>query len=286
MVLREQLKHYILRQIIFRIDFIGLFETDIEKYLIEVRDMLINYGAKDFSTRIENVVDLQMQMNFDAEKDLQNPFSVQRTSTNNVYTFKNIENNYVVEISKTFLSLTVDVNHGYKGFNVYHSLLLELLTKLTEVSKLFKGTRIGLRKKNICYINKLENVHNYFKDGVFEVGKPLNDGDAYNCKSANWFSLYEKDSFKVNYIRNLQEGIISDEHEENQTTYQTVLDIDVYIDDVSSVIRVMNSKDCINEIIHQQNNITFETYINSLNKDFVEKLKCNEFNDEEIKGVM
>ena len=156
--LRKEIKHNFLKQIMFRMDFKGLLENDVENSVSEVRQLLYENGLVDLNTRTENQMDLQVKIDLNLPEE--NPFSVRNISTDTVYVFKSNDQNEIIEISRTFLTLTVTVDQVYSGFDKYVELLVKFIIALKTKSPFFKVMRIGLRKINLCYVDDLNTYQN------------------------------------------------------------------------------------------------------------------------------
>ena len=126
--LRKEIKHNFLKQIMFRMDFKGLLENDVENSVSEVRQFLYENGLVDLNTRTENQMDLQVKIDLNLPEE--NPFSVRNISTDTVYVFKSNDQNEIIEISRTFLTLTVTVDQVYSGFDKYVELLVKFIIAL------------------------------------------------------------------------------------------------------------------------------------------------------------
>lgn len=85
-LLRNQIKHHFLNQIIFRLDYEGLLEKDVEECVFNLRQKFYAAGFTHMNRRTEN---------------------------------------QVIELSKNFFTLTIEVDKEYKTFDKYISLLAE-----------------------------------------------------------------------------------------------------------------------------------------------------------------
>jgi hypothetical protein len=85
-LLRNQIKHHFLNQIIFRLDYEGLLEKDVEECVFNLRQKFYGAGFAHMNRRAEN---------------------------------------QVIELSKNFFTLTIEVDKEYKTFDKYISLLAE-----------------------------------------------------------------------------------------------------------------------------------------------------------------
>lgn len=278
---RENFKHFLLKKIIFRIDYRGLLDSDIENYVANVREELRTFGFIDYFTRIEDADEmLRMSPTFEQEK--QDYCSEQCSGPSRLYTFKSENRMNEVVIRSNYLMMKIKVNEDYSGFSIYEELLIRLINELKNTSSFFKSVRIGLRKQNLCYFTSLEKIKKCFARGTFEADNAI-FGESFDYKSSNMFTLFKKDNYKINYIRNIQEGMLSDNEGVDRKGYQAVLDIDVYCDDLNVLSQLLSGN--TNEMLDTQNEIAFELYSKSLSEEFARQLMNDSIEDEEIIGV-
>ena len=277
--LRKEIKHNFLKQIMFRMDFKGLLENDVENSVSEVRQFLYENGLVDLNTRTENQMDLQVKIDLNLPEE--NPFSVRNISTDTVYVFKSNDQNEIIEISRTFLTLTVTVDQVYSGFDKYVELLVKFIIALKTKSPFFKVMRIGLRKINLCYVDDLNTLSEYFVTGAFNISETLGCMKGLTGKASNLLTILEKEPFQINYVRNLQEGMIVINGDQVRV-YQAIIDVDVYCDSIRDIEILLKNEDSVREMLIQQNTTAFVCYVNSLTESFIKKLTEKEFNDKHI----
>ena len=70
------------------------------------------------------------------------------------------------------------------------------------------------------------------------------------------------------------------------TTYQIVLDVDVFKEGNREILPLLIDVENIKSILETQNTIEFEIFIKSLNDEFITELKQDVFKDSAIKGVI
>lgn len=284
MNIRQELKHNFLKQIIYRVDYKGLLDADIESCIKTLQKLLFDSGLTTFDTRTENRMDFQLKTTLQIPDE--SPLSVTNSSTNMVFVFQSDNRKKMLEISKNFLVLTIITDDTYTSFDEYLKLLVTTIETLKSSSVYFKALRIGLRKINLCFIENLADITNYFKSGAINITDTLNCIKDCDCKASNTVTILEKDGFQINYLRDLQEGITISENQEQRTIYQVVIDIDVFSDDIKKIHEMIRNEAKIEETLKHQNSLAFNYYINSLTDDFINKLKQNTFNDPKIKEVI
>lgn len=72
--MRSEIKHNFLKQLIFRLDYEGILEADVEKCVLDLRQKIYEAGFVNMDTRTENQFDLQLKMDLNIPD--QNQFSI------------------------------------------------------------------------------------------------------------------------------------------------------------------------------------------------------------------
>lgn len=280
--LRSEIKHNFLKQIMFRLDYEGTMEADISEGVLALRQDFFDAGFVNMNERTENQVDVQLKMNLNIPDE--NSFSVNNTNKNLVYSFSS-PNNEMLELSKNFFTLTINIDKIYESFDKYIELLAKTIDKVRSTSPYFRALRMGLRKINICYLDNLDDLAVYFTKGAFNIDDIVLQFTDCKCIASNMVTILMKEGYRVNYIRNLQEGVRQLEDGKERTAYQVVLDVDVYKEGHQEIAPSLSNKEDIRDMLTKQNTIEFEIFIKSLKKEFIEELKKDTFADERIRGV-
>ena len=105
-----------------------------------------------------------------------------------------------------------------------------------------------------------------------------------SCKASEMHTVFEKEQFLINYVRNLQEGRMMI-NRNPLVVYQVVLDIEAYCNDVKKCELLFKDKEVIQKTITSQNELVFDCYVNSLSEDFKINLTEVNFQDNNIVGV-
>lgn len=279
---RTEIQHNFLKQIIFRVDFDGIFDADIEKCLLELREDIYSVGFHNMDKRLENHMDFQIKVDLNIPDE--NRLSINNKMQNTVFRFSS-GNQEVLELSKSFFTLTVDVDNKYKTFDKYINILSIVLEKIINISPFFRILRMGLRKINVCFLNDLKDIPLFFTNATFNIGDVLDQFDVCSSIASNMVNLLVKDEYQINFIRNIQEGVMQQSDETEQLVYQVAIDVDVFEDNSEHIQNIIKSKDSIENALIKQNSIAFEMYIKSLNESFIELLKKDDFDCDKIKGV-
>ena len=80
---RLDIKHNFLKQLLFRLDYDGILEQDVEACVLKLRDKLHSIGFVNFGNRVENQVDLQVKMDLNIPN--QNEFSISNTNKSLIF---------------------------------------------------------------------------------------------------------------------------------------------------------------------------------------------------------
>lgn len=286
MVSRSEIKHNFLKQIIFRLDYKGIMDTDVNSCVSSLREKLVGNGFSDFSVRTENHIDFQVKMELNIPVEDQNPFYIQNTSSDQVFSFKSEDEKNLFEISKSFMTLTICVDEKYDGFDPYLHLLVSIIDSIKNTSPFFKVIRIGLRKINLCFIENLNDISKYFKKGAFSINETMECMTGLTCKASNTTTILEQEPYQINYIRNIQAGIMQIDNGKDKVIYQLALDCDVFCDDIRKNMELLSEEKVIRDTLITQNTVAYNCYINSLTEEFIEKLTMPIFDDTEIKDVI
>ncbi len=278
----NKLIHSFLKKIIFRFDYNGLIDNDVETSMIPLREQLVSFGFTNYTKRFENQYDMEVRLELNIPNE--NKFMINNYSQNEVHQFKT-ENDEVLEISKTFLSLSIDLaEKSAIPFSKYIDVLANTIDILKKSTPFFKAIRIGLRKINICFINDISLIDRYFTSSCYNCDEVSKQLSSYQMKAANMVSLLEKNDYKINYVRNIQEGSMQI-NDEFTDVYQLVLDIDVYKDNHLSIMEWLKDKESISKMLNEKNDIIYDIFIRSLTDCFVEELKAKDFINTNIIGV-
>lgn len=262
--IRRGLKNNFLKTLIFRVDFSGMMDVDVEDFIKKIRSQLIEAGYVTFQEEygiIDNIL---------------NPDNIPMNSeTAKVYVF-NAPTGKQVKISKTFIIFEINMEKNETLFSNYVPLISYTLDELKKLEYV-KFYKIGLKKVNACILLNKEVLNNYFKNNVLYRFKD----DSPTTQVADEFNLK---GYRVNYNRRFQEGKITDDSGD-KPGYQVILVIDSFLEGyeiLGEKINIMN----VSEILRELNDIIFEIYISSLTNDFINKLSQDNYLDNNMKGVI
>ena len=260
--IRNGLKNNFLKTLIFRVDFSGMMDVDVEDFIKVIRPQLINAGY------------ITLQEEYGISDNILNLDNIQTNNeTAKVYVF-NSSTGKQIKISKTFIIFEINMEQNKTLFSNYVPLISYTLNELKKLQYV-KFYKIGLKKVNVCILLNKKILNNYFKNNVlyrFREDSPI-------TQVADEFLLR---GYKVNYNRRFQEGKITDDSGD-KPGYQIILVIDSFLEGYEILGEKITITD-VSEILKELNNIIFEIYISSLTNKFISELSKDNYFDNNMKG--
>lgn len=222
---REQLKKNIMKNIIFRIDYQGIIDSeDIIKSFKEQ----FKGSFKNFQTTFHSKVDFEINNIEDISDTLSIP--IKEIEKQEIYRFTQNtfgKDQLILDISKYFTTFTV-ICQEYEGINEYLSFFSKFIDFLFDCNDFLKIKKIGLRKigGKIYFDNK--DIHKDFEQKYFN----FNFTDtSYNSIRNRYVDVLQYDDTNpiINYVRSFETGIYhNNETDEKSNAFQVLLDIDGY----------------------------------------------------------
>lgn len=262
---REDLKTNFLKQSIIRLDYDRLFEKDTEKFIELIYPYLISKEYKMNSNTLSNV---NLNINIDDFNNMTNDIN---TNAEKYTSFINKEGNIIVEITKEYIVMNIFYNK-FENFEEFSEIFEEMSEKLKNIRIGFSFNRIGIRKINVLALKDISNINCYLEEPTFNFTKLINGEKATNFIVKDSIESFIINDYKINKKVNVTKGNMIVENKEEQELYQIILDIDVYNDDMKE----NNIK------LSKMNDELFEIYKDSLKSDFLNKMKIQNYENEEI----
>ena len=135
-------------------------------------------------------------------------------------------------------------------------------------------------------MDNIADLSTYFSRAAFNIDDVVNQFSDYGCAASNMVTILSKDDYQINYVRNIQEGVMQQEDGSQNPTYQIVIDIDVYKEGNKEILALLSDKQNVENNLKLQNTIEFEVFIKSLNNELIELLKQDSFQNNAIRGVI
>lgn len=126
----------------------------------------------------------------------------------------------------------------------------------------------------------------YFTKAAFNANDVIEQFSEYDYIASNMVTILSKDNYQANYVRNIQEGMVQQEDGNQKTTYQIVIDVDVFKEGNREILPMLSDEQIIKNTLQIQNTIEFEIFIKSLSDKLIQALKQEVFQDDVIRGVV
>lgn len=263
---RKDLKSNFLKTTILRLDYDYLFEEDIEQIVKKLNTFLIQKDYKMNSKTLNEVTIGFDMLKFNSD-DI--PININKKSQEQVSSFINKDGNIIIDITRNFSTMTINYQYN-KSFDDIIVVFNEIIKQVKDVRENISLNRIGLRKNNIYFMEDIEVINKYFEESLFDFNNAFKKKDTLIRQQAE---KYKKSKYLVNQNSEIQIGKYRDSQtKEEKNIYRILLDIDVYDERLDD-----------NEIdLNEMNLIVFEIYKANLKEYFLEMLKKENFESEEI----
>lgn len=245
-IARTDLHFNFLKSVIFRIDFQGVFEPEMEKILTLVKPLVKSKGFSRYLRKKNN----EIQINVGDLETPESPLS-KLVKSQEIHSFINEDRGYVLDLSSSFVCLNIN-STAYTPFEDYCAIISEIANIYKENIDFISVNRVGIRKINVCMLEKKERINEFFSSDYFGYFNAIQNT---NTVSSNRKDIFVIDVYKVNLSCNIEQGLA-----ENRTLYKVSLDADIYVDDVSVIEKGIN--------FGVMNDILFDVYVSSLTEKF------------------
>ena len=153
--IRNKIQNNFLKNLIFRIDFSGMMDADVETFIQKIRPQLLK---RDYVTLREEYGN-NINFNVLAPDNIQT-----NTETTKTYVF-NSKQGKELKISKSFVIFEINMERNETLFSNYIPLISIILDELKNLQYV-QFNRIGLRKVNVCLLLNKKYLNDYFKQNV------------------------------------------------------------------------------------------------------------------------
>ncbi len=267
---RNDFNFNFLKTIIIRFDYSGLSENELEKSIVQIKELLCQ-GKYKYNRMYKKLrSEIQIQLNdpdmIDDEARMGN------NSFQQVYVFENETNGIQLILSTDYVMVLIE-KKKYVNFENYGKVLQEVVKLLADTITFFYPVRFGLRKINQCILEDIQDLNNYFSSDYFKFFSLGSDSNMQIFQAKDCFDI---DEYKVNYQRAIIRGKM-----ENKSAYQVLIDSEIYLRDAELILEILKDFDRMKTM----NEILFEIYLESITSEFIEKLKKKEFHDDKIMEV-
>ncbi|PKL80296.1 MAG: hypothetical protein CVV25_04655 [Ignavibacteriae bacterium HGW-Ignavibacteriae-4] len=228
LIRRKQLKKNMMKNVIFRIDYQGIINSEdiIKSFKDNFKDKF-----KIFQTTFHSKIDFDINNIEDISDTLSIP--IKEIQKQEIYrftdnTFGNDE--LTLDISKYFTVLTVNCQE-YEGIDEYLDFFSSFIDFLFENSEYLQIKRIGLRKiGGEIYFDEKE-IYRDFEQKYFNFNFIDTPYNSFRSRHIDVLKLDDKSPI-INYVRSFEAGNYHD-NETNiyKSAFQVLLDIDAYYSD-------------------------------------------------------
>lgn len=254
---RSELKKNFLKEIIMRLDFQGVLQTEMEKVLLEVKPYLKEKSFTRYNEKINN------QAVFEG-------LTIKETSSQIVYSFMNENLGYTMDLSTTSIILSVH-SAGYSPFEDYSDIFCHVVNVYKDKIDFFTVKRFGFRKVNFCFIKELCDISKYFEKKYYGIEEPIKDLD---IASVNRMSKLSDGKRNVNLRYQIEQGVI-----DQDSYFKITLDSDIYSNDDVVITGILEDNNELTRI----NDTLFKVFCGAITDEFAAVLSGE--NDELPEGL-
>ncbi len=250
---REDFKFNFLKNIIMRLDFEGVFKTELEKVLPAVKPLLKDNGFSRYEKKTAGQIEISVKSEDATFSALKRPDAIE------AHGFINYDRGYELVVSEKFIYLAVG-SSKYIPFEEYSSIFVNVVRQFKNSVDFFTPNRLGIRKTNICMVEKISKTREMFSPVLLGYYDGLEG--VKNMKSLRR-EFFEYDNCNVNLFGGIELGKSQDKR-----CYKVTLDIDGFSDDESAIGKILDEQSELQEM----NDILFAVYTSVLSDSFIADL--------------
>ena len=265
-IYRSSFQYNFLKQIIIRLDFQGVLQSEMEEVLIKVKPYLKERKFNRYEQKISNEIDINNSI-------FQSNSSIQEVRHIILYSFINEDKGYTIDLSTNYICFKVNAAK-YISFEEYSEIFMDIADIYGSAIDFFTVKRFGLRKINFCFLTKINCINKYFTQRYFDYYDLFGDAEIFASEKKENFAI---DNCKINLLCDIEQGQLGE-----QEIYKITLDSDVYIDNTENIEKTIFADHDIDKL----NDRLFAIYVHALTEEFGNML-LNEKTlwPEEILGV-
>ncbi len=249
---RTDFQFNFLKNIIVRIDFQGVLETEMEKILVLVKPYLKDKGFSRYIPKQNNEIKNNIS-NIGSHSSSFGIFMNQET-----HSFVNDDNGYVLDISSGCVCFNIS-STAYAPFEDYSAIVLDIAEIYKNNIDFVSVSRVGIRKINVCLIKDKKKIKEYFSPAYFGYFDGIETVDTFSSNRRDTFAITP---YKGNISCNIDQGNVAE-----KILYKISLDIDIYTDNVNTIKQHLD--------LNHMNDILFKIYVDSLTEKFRNALSGN-----------
>ncbi|MBQ6860592.1 MAG: TIGR04255 family protein [Clostridia bacterium] len=271
---RTDLKKYLTKDIIIRIDYMPLADSVVDELVANMSSLLFDkYG---FSNVFEGVISsVDVQFNNPEISNNQSFFNVNNyTKIKSMEILRFIEKEMYMKIiiNKHFSCININSGVKYIPYDKYIEIYKNIIDALYEKNTKIK--RIGFRKfneffqKEVDEKNILENLNPHFFEYNYDFIKE-NESEMVNDLLTERKYTFEYNQKQINIITHLSKGLLN--MEKIEKVERAAVDIDISINNLENIKSIVETKS-IKSTLDEINLIIFKVFKNMLSEEFLKKL--------------
>lgn len=255
---RSDLRYNFLKNIIVRLDFQGIVDSEIEHILPIIKPYVKSKGFNRFEEKTNSQISFEIKGNLLSEEVPSKNIKNQK-----IFSFINDEKGITLDLSSDFICININTSK-YIPFEIYCNTIVDIAKIIREQIDFFTVKRLGIRKINICLVDSKELVLKYFSKERFGYYTGIIDIDTIASQKKD---LFRKDSYQVNLSCGIEQGRMDDKE-----LFKVTVDIDLYMDDKQAIIAALEDF----SILKGLNEVLFSIYTDTLTKELKQALCSNE----------
>lgn len=215
-------KRVFLRKVLYRMDFQFITEQVQEEIYSYIADKYGDYFS-DLGCEQGHAVDIEIDPNLQGLSR----FNSKPQSVYYLVCPKGAEKDgRTIKIGKTFIFLDIDL--GIVSENLpYYTWFADIINYL-KTKRLFRPTRIGLRKFNAFFIlkNDVDNLNSIFSIPFFEKIEET----SFEIDRFNSVQLYNSHDYSLNFTKEISTGLLNNSVIKDEVAHRISFDFDMFSD--------------------------------------------------------
>ncbi len=278
MINREDLKKYLTKSVIMRIDYMPLTDNLVDEMNLNVSNKLLE--EYEFTKTFEGSINsVDIQVNNAEILENQNFLNINNyTRIKSYEIIRLIEDEVYIKvvINKHFTCVEINEELQYMKYEEYEKIFDILINEIYANSINIK--RIGFRKINDFLIRKTDDtIFEYLNDEFFKYDykflKDSEEEDIIDLIMERKYSM-RKNIKEINIITHISQGTLN----EKEQVKRAAMDIDISINDFNTLREIRNSKRILQNI-KEINDTIFKIFINMFSPKFIDELKKKDENE-------
>ena len=260
---RYSFRKNLLKSVLIRIDYTGI--NNVDPWIDNNQEFMKEY-FNEYMLGTNNNAKIDLTNIPDIANTLSIPISeVQKVVVHTYYNWAKPQTDDVrLSLTSYYLTLNIVCNQ-YQNIDCYIDLIAQVIEKMYSRFSFLNIHRVGIRKVGGESFKSISEMHAVFKPELF-FGKDVED--SYSKPIRREYvdrSILNDQSKKVNYSRQYRYQETPDGER-----FQTMLDLDCYIDKYNIEQKQYNLKENIKDILSDINLCLFRLFYDSVQESYIE----------------